>query len=112
MQVYQDKFFKNIQAEVCVLLNMDSVLGKLKSIKMLNKIRNTFSKVMELELKSCISKRNLNLNTLNNQKSQLDITKFKINSNTFVFKENLKFICMYISKIYLKFLNSYKSFKV
>ena len=98
MSVYEDKFFKNIQNEVCVLLNMKSVLDKLKSINMFGNIRKAFSQVLRTNLHSFLEDKFINLDVNSLSLTEKKDFKFELNSKTFVFKENLKFICMYISK--------------
>jgi hypothetical protein len=97
MKVHEDKFFKNIETEVCVLLNMKSILAKMKTKKTFQIIRDTFKQVLKVNLKSLFMEQLNAVDMTNFSSNEQNKFKFKLNSGTFVFKENLKFISMYIS---------------
>lgn len=98
MKPAPDNFFKNVQSEVCVLLKMKTVLEKLKDTHTFDKIKHTFSHVLGVNLGAYLAEHSLSGPQAPLSHREARAAKFGINSKTFVFKENLKFICMYISR--------------
>lgn len=98
MQGSRDGFFKNLRAEARVLGHTDSVLAELRNSCELDSLRRSVERALRGNLQSCLAEKHAFQLHGSLSDSEAMTLKFGVNSSTFVFKENLKFLCTLIGR--------------